>query len=107
MKTPAVILVKLCSAGDTGSEEGRRGDLDEADLIPREGSQPQRFRLIFSLYIPIIHFERSIQECSIPDEAQSLSLILRGIEVPGNVQQMEIGPQHTTFVAFLAATRNN
>ena len=33
MKMKAVILVKLCSEEDTGSEEGRRGDLDETSLL--------------------------------------------------------------------------
>ena len=42
MKMPAVILVKLHSEGDTDSEEGRRRDLDGADLIPREGWHPWR-----------------------------------------------------------------
>ena len=39
MKIPEVLLVK--PVGDTGSDEGRRSDLDGADLIHREGWHPQ------------------------------------------------------------------
>ena len=42
IKIPAVILVKLHSEGDTDREEGRRSDLDGADLIRREGWNPQK-----------------------------------------------------------------